>query len=431
MKLAIIGSRDCPQIDIMAHLKHLPTEVISGGARGADTYAREFAHKYNLPLTEYLPDYDKYGKNAPLVRNKLIVENCDCLIAFWDGKSRGTKLTLDYAKERGKKVKIVLLHTHIGYIAQITQDNKFGVLIDSKRKAHCFELQAKDKFVNHQFVTYCGELSVVTNVTPLESYPINSHYCYEAFYIQEGLGSSACWLVDTNGNRYELDGAEAYVVNRLIEKKPIIPQEINKYTFEEYNSQVLEVLNKVEYVCSHLQEIADSYTVKYRTRHIPKVGGDDRFYVDRDVEIVYRDTYLANFFLPDEQVFRDSGYTSHFDIPTWLEEEMNTCKELQEEAKLKFIKEYDKGTHISTLLYELETAKAEERDKEVKELLEFYSFWAIGYENVGVSVYNSLWKYPIIRVEVQNLAEVKQIIEDFNIKGTIYYKGNTLDQEEK
>ena len=107
IKLAIIGSRDCPQIDIMAHLKHLPTEVISGGARGADTYAREFAHKYNLPLTEYLPDNDKYGKTAPLIRNKLIVESCDCLIAFWDGKSRCTKYTLDYAKEKGKPIKIV------------------------------------------------------------------------------------------------------------------------------------------------------------------------------------------------------------------------------------------------------------------------------------------------------------------------------------
>jgi hypothetical protein len=107
MKLAIIGSRDCPQIDIMAHLKHLPTEVISGGARGADTYAREFAHKYNLPITEYLPDYDKYGKTAPLIRNKLIVENRDCLIALWDGKSRCTKYTLDYAKEKGKPIKIV------------------------------------------------------------------------------------------------------------------------------------------------------------------------------------------------------------------------------------------------------------------------------------------------------------------------------------
>ena len=43
MKLAIIGSRNCPPIDIEAHLKYIPDTIISGGAKGADTYAREFA----------------------------------------------------------------------------------------------------------------------------------------------------------------------------------------------------------------------------------------------------------------------------------------------------------------------------------------------------------------------------------------------------
>ncbi len=107
MKLAIIGSRNCPPIDIEAHLKYIPDTIISGGAKGADTYAREFAQKHDLKLIEFLPEYDKYGKGAPLVRNKLIVENCDCVLAFWDGRSRGTKFTLDYAREKNKPIKIV------------------------------------------------------------------------------------------------------------------------------------------------------------------------------------------------------------------------------------------------------------------------------------------------------------------------------------
>ena len=94
-------------MDIAAQLKYLPDTIVSGGAIGADTYAKEFAIKHNLKLIEFLPDYEKYGRKAPLVRNKLIVEECDCLIAFWDGKSRGTKFTLDYAKELGKPTKIV------------------------------------------------------------------------------------------------------------------------------------------------------------------------------------------------------------------------------------------------------------------------------------------------------------------------------------
>lgn len=107
MKLAIIGSRNCPEIDILSHLKNIPDTIISGGARGADTYAREFARTHGLKLIEFFPDYDKYGKRAPLVRNKLIVEECDCLLAFWDGQSHGTKYTLDYAKELRKPIKIV------------------------------------------------------------------------------------------------------------------------------------------------------------------------------------------------------------------------------------------------------------------------------------------------------------------------------------
>ena len=107
MKLAIIGSRNCPPIDIEAHLKYIPDTIVSGGAKGADTYAREFAQKHNLTLIEFLPEYDKYGKGAPLVRNKLIIDNCDCVLAFWDGKSRGTKFTLDYAREKNKPIKIV------------------------------------------------------------------------------------------------------------------------------------------------------------------------------------------------------------------------------------------------------------------------------------------------------------------------------------
>ena len=107
MKLAIIGSRTCPPIDIAAHLKYIPDTIVSGGAIGADTYAKEFAIKHNLKLIEFLPDYEKYGRKAPLVRNKLIVEECDCLIAFWDGQSRGTKFTLDYAERMGKPTKIV------------------------------------------------------------------------------------------------------------------------------------------------------------------------------------------------------------------------------------------------------------------------------------------------------------------------------------
>lgn len=107
MKLAIIGSRNCPPIDISKHLKYIPDTIVSGGARGVDTLAREFSIENGLNLIEFLPEYEKYGRRAPLIRNRQIVETCDCVLAFWDGKSRGTKYTIDLAKQMGKPVKIV------------------------------------------------------------------------------------------------------------------------------------------------------------------------------------------------------------------------------------------------------------------------------------------------------------------------------------
>ena len=64
---------------------------LTGKYRIIDTYAREFARKKGLKLIEYVPTYDKHGKGAPLERNKLIVDECDCVLAFWDGTSRGYK----------------------------------------------------------------------------------------------------------------------------------------------------------------------------------------------------------------------------------------------------------------------------------------------------------------------------------------------------
>ena len=100
MKVAVIGSRKL-QID---HLEdYLPegvTEIVSGGARGVDTCAKNYALRHGLKLTEFLPEYGKYGRGAPLRRNIAIIEYADLVLAFWDGKSRGTKFVIDNCKKR-------------------------------------------------------------------------------------------------------------------------------------------------------------------------------------------------------------------------------------------------------------------------------------------------------------------------------------------
>ncbi len=106
MKVAVIGSRKLKVEDIGLYLPTDTTEIISGGAKGIDTCAREYAISHNIKLTEYLPEYDKYGRAAPLKRNAAIVENADIVIAIWDGKSHGTKFVINYCREMNVPVNI-------------------------------------------------------------------------------------------------------------------------------------------------------------------------------------------------------------------------------------------------------------------------------------------------------------------------------------
>lgn len=107
MRLAIVGSRVCAPFDMASHISVRPEIIISGGAAGVDSYAREYAEKNGIPIVEYLPEYRRYGRKAPLMRYIEIVDNCDFLLAFWNGTSRGTKFTIDYAERRGVPFKVI------------------------------------------------------------------------------------------------------------------------------------------------------------------------------------------------------------------------------------------------------------------------------------------------------------------------------------
>ena len=95
MRVAVIGSRGLHVENLEDYLPKDTTEIVSGGARGVDTSAREYALKHGLKLTEYLPEYGKYGRGAPLRRNIAIIEHADLVLAFWDGISKGTKYVID------------------------------------------------------------------------------------------------------------------------------------------------------------------------------------------------------------------------------------------------------------------------------------------------------------------------------------------------
>ena len=104
MRVAVIGSRDLNVDNLEEFIPPDTTEIVSGGAKGIDACAKKFAHENNLPFREFLPQYTLYGKGAPLMRNMLIADYADIVLAFWNGKSRGTVYTVKYARKHGKNV---------------------------------------------------------------------------------------------------------------------------------------------------------------------------------------------------------------------------------------------------------------------------------------------------------------------------------------
>lgn len=102
MKIAIIGSRKIDHEDLEALVPKDATQIISGGAKGVDALAEQYAARHGLPLTVFQPDYKQFKRGAPLKRNLQIVDEADGVIAVWDGESRGTKFTIDYAYKQKK-----------------------------------------------------------------------------------------------------------------------------------------------------------------------------------------------------------------------------------------------------------------------------------------------------------------------------------------
>ncbi len=109
MKVAIIGSRGITDADIAKYIPPDADLIISGGAKGVDTLAEKYADEHGIKKLILYPDYELYGRNAPLIRDRLIVDHADLVIAFWDGQSRGTEYTVSYAQRRGVPCKLYII----------------------------------------------------------------------------------------------------------------------------------------------------------------------------------------------------------------------------------------------------------------------------------------------------------------------------------
>jgi hypothetical protein len=109
----IAGGRDFDDYGLLkkkcSHiLINLPKAVIvSRGAKGADTLGETFAASKNFSVIRFRADWTLYGKRAGIIRNTEMAVNSDALIAFWDGKSSGTKHMIEEAKRLGLPTRVV------------------------------------------------------------------------------------------------------------------------------------------------------------------------------------------------------------------------------------------------------------------------------------------------------------------------------------
>lgn len=111
MRVAIVGSRTLQIEDFTTYLPEGTTEIVSGGARGIDTCAADYAEAHGLTLTVFKPDYRRFGRGAPLKRNLEIVAYADYVLVFWDGTSRGSRFVMDACEKSRKTYRVVTVPT--------------------------------------------------------------------------------------------------------------------------------------------------------------------------------------------------------------------------------------------------------------------------------------------------------------------------------
>lgn len=116
MKAFICGSRDFKDMSFfdktlfdIFKTRGFASQIISGGAYGADTLAIKYAELWEIPCSVILPDWNRWGKYAGFKRNEeMIALSPDLVIAFWDGESKGTKNTIGLAKKA--KIKTIIIY---------------------------------------------------------------------------------------------------------------------------------------------------------------------------------------------------------------------------------------------------------------------------------------------------------------------------------
>jgi len=110
MRVIVAGGRDFNNLhhmlDVLDARVDWIDEVVCGGAKGADLVGEAWAVSNHIPVKRFDADWQRHGKSAGIIRNKEMGDYADALVAFWDGKSKGTSHMIDYANKIGLAVTV-------------------------------------------------------------------------------------------------------------------------------------------------------------------------------------------------------------------------------------------------------------------------------------------------------------------------------------
>ncbi len=107
MKIAVTGSPSLIENHLEKYVPSDVSEIISCGAEGIDACAKKYALNNKIPYIEVLPQYNRYGENALVIRNQIIAEYSDYAIIFWDGKSKEIESLINTYKRINKTIYII------------------------------------------------------------------------------------------------------------------------------------------------------------------------------------------------------------------------------------------------------------------------------------------------------------------------------------
>ena len=126
MKLFVCGSRTITDKEwIYSKIENCITpllctnysniRILEGSAKGVDSIAKQWTIEHNIPVIEFLPDYEKYHNKACYKRNEAMAANCDFMLDLWTGESTDSLHDILMAEKYHKKYKIWIYNEDFVY----------------------------------------------------------------------------------------------------------------------------------------------------------------------------------------------------------------------------------------------------------------------------------------------------------------------------